>query len=1031
MKVAGLLLIVLIFIMSVPHPDAVLATDQVQITGHVYDVEGNPVKDVYVEVYSLTPPWISYGHRSTDAKGYYAFSLERPRRIEASEFPPFYKGRPIYEGYRMHAGRPVVEGRWTVVVDRETVVNTEGRNSIRKDFIMEPAGVIKLRAYCANGTAIKTFMPPEGISQWWEDPMYPAYTTDLNWRTFRSAFIPDQALFLVRLTTPIVLNLPWDVPGFGKVILRVDNGGQGFIFTRAGETITINLNYELARTECRLLTESHMRYLDEGYSFSKDLPIHVQSARELLDKATQATNEIQEAHFADLCLNQTLWAIESLEYERALQDIEKYRKGNVALRIVDENGEPMRNSDVRISQVSHDFLFGTADGPFDPYAYQLLANAGMNYVLLGFAWDQTEPSLGEYNFARNPVYQVDHLRNTGIRIGGECLIILEPGPNTYGTGLLNLSLDDLRKKIYEHVHKIVSTYSEYVDYWIVYHNPHLQYHCLGFTREQIVDLIKCGVKAIRDADPTSEILVFFDHPCNFLTGIAYQGSDDSFTADSHSFFSYLKQCGIGDLGIALWMTYGSVFESPPVAVYTEYIGEKVPYPFRDLASISRILDWYDTLSVPVHITAFNAPGNYTSPLGYWRTRSWDEDLKTEWIEKFYTIAYSKSHVREITYYFSKDESFATAETGLLSASYVPRESFYAMKRLITENWTTRLNMKTDVNGQIEFRGFAGDYDITVSAQDLTKNFTIHVFEGESKAYQIKFDRHEVLKEMEAQRVRLRNDAKSVLQELDRIRQWLETVSEVKSAEILDEMNSLMSLYEEGNYSQVIRLGRALIENPMNIQLKGKLSDLEGLSPLLRDRENDVAALSPLGTDIVAVYAFADSSNLYIAIRVLGDNPNRSATFTVEISTDSGRFHVALRRNGTEASCWEEPWKEGNIYFNCPYGLGEIVEIQIPLLSLKSPETIYLSNVWIWEESTKRDFDSYDGPRITIPDLRSFKPATTLEIEKTETTYTTAIAISPPIESSLPYIALVSAVIILSVVIYWRKRRVRPSGKKTP
>jgi len=540
------------------------------------------------------------------------------------------------------------------------------------------------------------------------------------------------------------------------------------------------------------------------------------------------------------------------------------------------------------------------------------------------------------------------------------------------------------------------------------------------------------VKAIRDADSTSQILVFFDHPCNFLTGIAYQGSDDTFTVDSYTFFSYLKEHDIKNVGIALWVTYGSVWETPPAPVYTAYMGgERVPYPFRDLASISHILDWYDTLSVPIHITEVNAPGNFTSQLGFWHQRSWDERLKVEWIEKFYTIAYSKPHIKEITYCSPRDEPFIRAETGLLSVSYVPRESFYALKRLITENWTTRLNMKTDANGQIEFRGFAGDYNITVSAENLTKNFTIHVFEGESNTYQIKFDRNKVLKEMEAQKVRLRSDAKSVLQELDRIRQWLETVSEVKSAEILDEMNSLMSLYEGGNYSQVIRLGRALIENPLNIQLKGKLSDLEGLSPLLRDRENDVAAGSPLGTDIVAVYAFADLSNLYIAIRVLGDNPNRSATFTVEIKTDYGRFHVALRRNGTEASCWEEPWRQGNIYFNCPYGLGEIVEIQIPLLSLKSPETIYLSNVWIWEESTKRDFDSYDGPRTTIPDLRSFKPATTLEIEKTETTYTTAIAISPPIESSLPYIALVSAVIILSVIIYWRKRHVRVGGKDKP
>jgi len=742
MKVAGVLLIVLIFIMSVPHPDSASATDAVQITGYVHDVEGNPVKDVYVEVFSLTPPWISYGRRSTDAKGYYAFSLERPRRIEPPEFPPFYKGRPVYEGYRLHAGWPVVEGRWTVILDHDIVINTEGRSAIQKDLMMEHAGVIKLRAYHANGTAITTFMPLGGFSDWREDPMYPAYTTDLNWRTFRSAFIHDYGLFLVRLNTPIVLNLPWYVPGFGKLILRADNNGQGFVFTKPGETITINLNCELAKTECRLLTDSYMRYLNEGYKFSKDLPIDIRSAGELLEKATQATNEIQKARFADLCLNKTLWTAESLEYERALQDIEKHRKGNVTLHIVDENGEPLTNADVTVTQVSHDFLFGTAEGPcpFDLYAYELLAKAGINYGLLSLFWENTEPSLGQYSLDQHPVHIVEHLKNMGIRIGGEGLICLEPGFPTWGTGLLNLSFEELREKIYEHVYKIVSTYSDYIDYWIVIHNPHLENGNLGFAREQIVELIKSGVKAIRDADPTSQVLVFFDHPCGFLAGTSYQGTDDNFTADPYTFFSYLNEHDIDHDGIALWVTYGSVWESPPGPVYTEYAGERAPYPFRDLASISCILDWYCTLSVPVHITGVDAPGNYTSPLGYWHRRNWDEKLKVEWIEKFYTIAYSKPFMKEITYAFFRDESFMKVEAGLLSISYAPKESFYALKRLITENWTTRLRMKTDANGQIGFKGFAGDYNITVSTKNFTGNFTIHVNERASDTYTINLGR---------------------------------------------------------------------------------------------------------------------------------------------------------------------------------------------------------------------------------------------------------------------------------------------------
>jgi len=131
----------------------------------------------------------------------------------------------------------------------------------------------------------------------------------------------------------------------------------------------------------------------------------------------------------------------------------------------------------------------------------------------------------------------------------------------------------------------------------------------------------------------------------------------------------------------------------------------------------RFLDLIPNKNLSTHVTQFNAPGNFTSNLGYWHKRSWDEKLKTEWIEKFYTVAFSKPVVREIIYYNVIDQSYQTANRGLIDVNYSLRESFYALKTLIKEKWTTRLRMKTDANGLLEFRGFAGDYNITVSAKD--------------------------------------------------------------------------------------------------------------------------------------------------------------------------------------------------------------------------------------------------------------------------------------------------------------------------
>ena len=723
MKVAGFLLITVIFIMPISRYESVLA-DFVEIHGYVCDTKGNPVKGVFVIANSFAPPWVDYGYAITDAGGHYVLSFDRPKRLDVAQ--PSHKGLPIYEGCRIMVAWNSKE--WLPITDH--IISTENRSSIEQNFNLGPAGTVKLEAYGSNGTLIEEF--PTGMDV--EYPAFPAYTTDLYWRVTRGVFCHDRGTFMLDLNTPQVLNLPWTMPGFGHVILRADNGGEGFTLTRQGETITINLNYELARTECRLLKESYQKCLSEGYIFSKDVCLNIQSAWEVLLKANSMASDVHKAHFADLCLNRTLWAAESLELEKALQDIEKYRKGNAILQLVDGNGKPMDGVDIGATQITHDFLFGAAlDGFLDLRAYGRFMEAGMNYGLLGLYWWNTERTLGQYNFNQNPPADVELLRNMGFHFGSQALIILEPGPQSWDTGLVNLSFEQLKSRIYEHVHKLVNTYSDYIDYWTIIGNPHYESDSLGFTREQMIDLIKAGVTAVKSADPTSKILIIFDDPGCDKAAIFYQAGDE-YTLDPYTFFSCLDEYGIDRDGMVLCIEYGSLYEFPSVGTFGLF-GLRVPHSFMDLASISRILDWYCTLSAPIHIQ-FHVPGNFTSNLGYWHSRSWDEALQAEWVEKFYTIAFSKPWMREITYFYALDEDYMKADRGLLNVSYFPRQSFYALKKLITEDWTTRLHMRTDANGQVEFRGFAGDYNITVSTKNFTANFTIHVNEQSSNTYTI-------------------------------------------------------------------------------------------------------------------------------------------------------------------------------------------------------------------------------------------------------------------------------------------------------
>jgi len=987
--------------------------DVVQIQGHVRDTESRPISDISVEIWSLTPPWTSYGHGKTDQTGHYVLSFDRPKRLD-SPAEDFGNGFPVYEGCRMNVAWP--DAAWIPAMDR--TVNTENRTVLDRDFILRPAAAIKLEAYDSHGILIDRFETNNAK----ENPFSPVYTTDLSWRIVPSQFV-ESGTVMMSLNTPSVINIPWDVQGFGKVMLRADNGGEGFTLRTQGDMISINLNYELARTEFRLLNESYQRYMDEGYVFSKVASSNILSAKEAFAETGTVAPGLQKARSSDLSLNKTLWAAEGIEYEKSVQDIEKYRKGDVFLQFVDENGLPLRNANVSLSQTTHDFLFGAlSEGAPDTEANELFEKAGMNSVLIQLYWRETEPSLGQHVFPYS-LESLESLRRMGLHVGAEGLIVFEPS-QVWTTGLYTLGLEDLKREVYQHVYALVSKYSDYVDYWIVVHNTNTGEGSLGFTREEMADVIRTGVAAARAADPKAEVLAYMGHICGWEAAW-YQ---DEYTLDPYAYLTQLERSGVNFDGIALQLTYGSVNEWGG-ATEMELNGLQSPYFFRDLASISRLLDWYGTLSKPIHITEFNVPGNYGSNLGYWHRRSWDEKLKTEWIKGFYTIAFGKPLMKEITYWSAIDHYYQRANRGLLDVQDSPRESYYALKRLITGNWTTRLTMNTDANGQVSFRGFAGDYTVTLTLDDLQKDLTIHVDEQRTSTHRFVFDRNEVRKEMEAKRLAVRAHAESVLRELDSVVQWLAGISQIKSDSMRENLTKLRTLYEQGKYQQVIDLESAYIENPLGIQLNGRLSDIDGLAPLILDRVNDSAPGSPPGADLTALYAVADVSNLYLAIRTMGDEPNIEATFTVEFRTESRNFHATVARNGTECRCFQQPWAEGGIHYGCAFSVGEIVEMRVLLEPLGSPKRMDLTNVWIWREEAQgsHDFDSYDGPPVEIPSLMVFlsTQATTLQTASAKGSYTLTTASTIGLDQDwILWPAVACIFLVVGVYGYFRGHRRR-------
>ena len=107
---------------------------------------------------------------------------------------------------------------------------------------------------------------------------------------------------------------------------------------------------------------------------------------------------------------------------------------------------------------------------------------------------------------------------------------------------------------------------------------------------------------------------------------------------------------------------------------------------------------------------------------------------TEILEKLYSIWFSHPNVEQIIYWNlvdgyangAKPGDMTVGENyyygGLLRFDMTPKPAFYKLRELLEERWHTEAELVTDENGNAEFRGFFGDYDVEIGNE--TKNISL-------------------------------------------------------------------------------------------------------------------------------------------------------------------------------------------------------------------------------------------------------------------------------------------------------------------
>jgi GH35 family endo-1,4-beta-xylanase len=98
------------------------------------------------------------------------------------------------------------------------------------------------------------------------------------------------------------------------------------------------------------------------------------------------------------------------------------------------------------------------------------------------------------------------------------------------------------------------------------------------------------------------------------------------------------------------------------------------------------------------------------------------------IIRFYTMLFSHPSVEAITWWdFSDHSAWKRAPAGLLRRDMTPKPVYEELHELIRETWWTKVATKTTADGTASFRGFLGDYRVTVKTEGrppVVESFTL-------------------------------------------------------------------------------------------------------------------------------------------------------------------------------------------------------------------------------------------------------------------------------------------------------------------
>ncbi len=436
--------------------------------------------------------------------------------------------------------------------------------------------------------------------------------------------------------------------------------------------------------------------------------------------------------------NREIWMKAATEHKdllegRAAEAIEKYRKGWCKLRFVDEEGKPIAGKKVTVNQQTHDFKYGANifmldefDNEADNKTYRENFKKYFNLATVPFYWDGLEPEEGKPRFAKDspkvyrrpaPELCVEYCEESGIDAKLHCLVY-----DKFIPGWLPKSDIAAMEKLYEERFRQIAE------------------RFAGRLYEvEVINEILCeaGWKNKTVISDKKDILEWsFDLAAKYFQNdcLVFNEAQQLIPAAKQDYrnacymmleAALLKGAQIDKIGIQHHNFVGATATTEEEYEKAVKLGGEMFNP----ELIFKGLDIFADLGLPLEITEITVPT-------FGETEE-DEELQADMLEVIYTVFFGHPQV-ETAVYWNVPDGYAyvspvakswnenACRGGLWHHDLTPKKSADRLWELFNKKWHTDLELTTDENGYVEFRGFYGDYIAEIDGAGA--NFGIHKFD---------------------------------------------------------------------------------------------------------------------------------------------------------------------------------------------------------------------------------------------------------------------------------------------------------------